>query len=123
MEESAAPIPAREEHILMLVALVRAYQDSVRPNVSTNGLEERDMAFEAGLLSPMETELTVYATRKRGRVLGLLRDMESWGWVAMQTAPPHGAYHVFLEGEGIAAVQEHLRPWWSKFLDRFRSPG
>jgi hypothetical protein len=122
MEEDAAPIQAREEHLRMLVALVRAYQDRVRPHVPTSGLDERDIAFEAGLLTPMETELTVYATRMRGRVLSLLRDMESWGWVAMKQMPPQGAYHVFLEGDGIAVAQEHLRPWWSKLMDRFRSP-
>lgn len=123
MEEHATPVQAREEHLQMLIALVRAYQDNFRPHVPTTGLDERDMAFEAGLLTPMETELTVYATRKRGRVLSLLREMESWGWVAMEPVPPQGAYHVFLEGDGIAVAQEHLRPWWSKLLDRFRSTG
>lgn len=123
MEESGASPQIQEAHLRMLVALVRAYHDHLRPDIQSAGLDERDVAYEAGLLAPKEVELTVYATQKRGRVLRLLRDMESLGWVGMQETPPQGAYQVFLHGEGVQAAREHLRPWWSKLLDRFRAQG
>jgi len=123
MEEGGASPKVQEEHLRMLVALVRAYQDGFRPNVQSTGLDERDVAYEAGMLTPKEVELTVYATQKRGRVLRLLREMESWGWVGLQVAPPQGAYSVFLYTEGLEVAREHLRPWWSRVVRRFRSQG
>lgn len=96
----------------LLLALVRARWDPARLDVQEFGMDERDIAYEAGLLSPIETELTVYATQKRGGVLALLRQMREWGWVEFEPKPPMGAYHVFLLTKGQEYALETTRPWW-----------
>jgi hypothetical protein len=93
----------------MLFALVRGYQDPVRPKIRTEGMDERDLAFEAGLLNPMEMETSLYGTQKRGRVLGLLREMVKRSWVEMQPMPPQGAFHVYLKEEGAKYAMERGR--------------
>lgn len=107
----------------MLIALVRAYGDTTRPQIREKGLEERDLAFEADLLSPSDTELTVYATQRRGRVLSLMRQMQARGWARMEVMPSRGAYHVFLLPKGIEHAQVVTRPWWRKALDRWGARG
>ena len=118
-EEGSTGADIRPEHFQLLVALARAHVDRLRPDVRTDGLDERDLAFEAGLIQPMETELTIYATQKRGRIVRLLTEMKAFGWVEVEARPPVGSYHVMLQSEGMVAVREHLRPWWSKLLDRW----
>lgn len=103
----------------MLFALVRAYGDSSRPKVREQGLEERDLAFEADLLSPADMELTVYATQKRGRVLSLMRQLQARGWAKMEVMPPRGAYHIFLLPKGVEHAHQVARPWWRKALERW----
>ena len=98
----------------ILFALARASTDRVRPHVTEEGLEERDLAFEAGLLSPPEFEISVYATRKRNRVLGLLREMSERGWIRMQIKPPSGAYYVYLQDAGIELLRERTRSIWHR---------
>ena len=99
----------------MLYVLVRAYQDPIRPKIRFEGMDERDLAYEAGMLTPVEMETAVYGTQKRGRVLGLVRRMVERSWVDMEPAPPQGAYHIFLKQEGVdyAAAKGQF------FLDRF----
>lgn len=103
----------------ILLALARASNDRVRPHVAAEGLEERDLAFESGLLSPPEVEMSVYATRKRNRVLGLLKEMSERGWIRMQTKPPSGAYYVYLQDAGIELLRERTRPTWHRLLAWF----
>jgi hypothetical protein len=122
MAEASAPDwQPQEAHLQLLQALVRAHQDPVHPDIRTKGIEERDLAFEAGLLTPVEVEMTVYATQKRGRVLRLLREMGEQGWVEMKPVPPYGAYHIFLKDAGVTVLRERLRPWWSKLWERLRA--
>ncbi len=114
---------ARElEQILenMLFALVRGYQDPVRPKIRTEGMDERDLAFEAGLLNPMEMETSLYGTQKRGRVLGLLREMVKRSWVEMQPMPPQGAYHVYLTEAGAQYAVERGRSLLGVAVRRIR---
>lgn len=121
-EEGGTPgVELSEEQIRVLSALVRAYQDSIHPDIRAQGIDERDLAFEAGLLSPHEVEMTIYATQKRGRILRLLREMGAQGWVETEVVPPQGAYHVFLLDAGVQVLRESLRPWWSRLWDRLRS--
>ena len=112
----------REEALFaVLLALTRAFHDPIRPKVREEGLEERDLAFEARLLTPAEVEMSVYATQKRNRVLRLLRDMRDRGWIEMEPKPPTGAYHVYLKSTGLLYVRERLRPPWSRLWDHVRS--
>ena len=103
----------------ILFALARASTDPSRPHVIQDGLEERDLAFEAGLLSPAEVELSVYATRKRTRVLSLLKEMSGRDWIQMQVRPPSGAYYVYLQDEGIRLIRQKSRPPWYRVLKWF----
>ena len=99
----------------MLYVLVRAYQDPVRPKIRFEGMDERDLAYEAGMLTPVEMEPSIYGTQKRGRVLQLVRKMVERSWVDMEPTPPLGAYHIFLKQEGVDYATEKGR----FFLDRF----
>lgn len=118
---------ALEEQLRAMVwALARAYQDPIRPWVREQGLEERDLAFEAGLLAPWEVEMPTYATQKRGRIVRLLREMERRGWVDLEARPPYGAYYVRLRPDATAVLARarpgllgRLRRWWR----RLRPPG
>ena len=93
----------------MLLILARAYHDPIRPKIRTDGMDERDLAFESGLLEPAEVELAIYGTQKRGRVLRLIREMENRGWVENRVMPPQGAYHVVLKPSGVERVRESQR--------------
>ncbi|MSQ11794.1 MAG: hypothetical protein EXR48_03770 [Dehalococcoidia bacterium] len=105
----------------LLLALVRAHADSLRPNIPQEGIEERDLAFEAGLLAPPDMETNIYATRKRNRIVYLLRKMQERGWARMETVPPRGAYHLFLLPQGVEHAHVVARPWWKRLLDRRRT--
>ena len=121
-EEKKREEKKREEALFaVLLALTRATHDPIRPKVREEGLEERDLAFEAQLLTPAEVEMSVYATQKRNRVLRLLRDMRDRGWIQMEPKPPTGAYYVSLKDSGLLYVQERMRPPWSKLWGRVRS--
>ena len=100
----------------MLYVLVRAYQDPVRPKIRVEGMDERDMAYEAGLLTPVEMETSVYGTQKRGRVLRLLRKMVERSWVDMEAVPPQGAYRIFLKQDGVNHAAESGRFVLDRFL-------
>ena len=107
----------------MLLALVRAYRDPLRPHIRQQGLDERDLAFEADLLIPAEVELPVYASQKRGAILRVLREMKARGWVDLRPTPPIGAYSVVLQAPGEAQAFRLLQPWWSKVWERLRGRG
>ena len=107
MAEQSREARRLEETLLdMLLVLARAYQDPIRPKIREEGMDERDLAFEAGLLDPVEVDLAVYATQKRGRVLRLIRELESRDWVETQVVPPQGAYNVLLKPAGVERVRE-----------------
>lgn len=111
----------QEENVeKMLWALARAHNDSSRPTIRTLGIDERDLAFESGILSPAEVETTTYATQKRGRILRLLREMQGREWVRFEAVPPHGAYHVFLLPAGAEKANRLVRSWWSKLWEQVR---
>ena len=123
MDDSVSAEEKKREETLfaVLLALTRAFHDPIRPKVREEGLEERDLAFEAHLLTPAEVEMSVYATQKRNRVLRLLRDMRDRGWIKMEPKPPTGAYYVSLSSTGLLYVRERMRAPWSKLWDHIRS--
>ncbi|MBI4234423.1 MAG: hypothetical protein HY686_08285 [Chloroflexi bacterium] len=106
---------------VLLLTLVRAYHDPLRPAVRAKGLDERDLAFEADLLIPAEVEIPVYATQKRGYILRLLRGMESKEWVELEAAPPYGVYRVILKAAGEEYARALMRPWWVKLREGWQA--
>lgn len=118
-----------EETLLtMLLVLARAYADPVRPKIRISGMDERDLAFESGLLEPSEMELSIYGTQKRGAILKLIREMEERNWVGTALVPPEGAYHVILKPDGLQRIQESQeRPiipsMWRQIMALFQKGG
>jgi hypothetical protein len=110
MEQSEKePREVEEAMESMLYVLLRAYRDPIRPKIRVEGMDERDLAYEAGLLTPVEMETSVYGTQKRGRVLRLVRKMVERSWIDMEPTPPQGAYHIFLKQEGVDHATEKGR--------------
>ena len=103
----------------MLLALAFASNDPIRPQIRIEGHEERDVAYEAGLLSPREVEMSVYSTQKRGRILHLLGIMREKQWVEFTPKPPTGAYYVFLTAIGYENAINFSKPWWRKAVNAF----
>ena len=104
----------------VLRALIRACRDDLRPAIRREGIDERDLAFEASLVQrPADMELSIYGTQKRNGVLGVLRGMQRDGLITME-AGPSGAYRVLptSQGEKLAALLK--RPWHRKLWDRLR---
>ena len=103
----------------MLLVLAFAFNDPIRPQIKIEGHEERDVAYEAGLLSPRDVEMTVYSTQKRGRILRLLGSMKEKQWIDFRAKPPIGAYYVFLTPVGYQQAINVSRPWWKKVITRY----
>ena len=104
----------------VLLALMRACRDDLRPAIRREGIDERDLAFEASLLrQPSDVETTTYATRMRNSVLRVLRAMQREGLISMELGPS-GAYRILPtpQGEKLAALL--MRPWHRKLWDRLR---
>ena len=104
----------------MLHALAAVYRDPSGSNLVTNGVEERDLAYRAGLLTPPEVENPLYGTQKRGLVLKLIRDMESFGWATVNSPSTRGAYFVFLTKYGEQLANAGSQSIWSWLLTRSR---
>ncbi|MFN3975192.1 MAG: hypothetical protein ACK4K2_07985 [Dehalococcoidia bacterium] len=119
-EERRAARKREEEIQNILFALLRAQHDPSRPNVQEQGLDERDLAFEADLIIPAEMEMAVYATQKRGHILSLLRTMKSRGLVDYAAYPPLGVYRVRLTPQGKETAANLFRPWWARLRNALR---
>lgn len=117
--ERRSAIVAQQEVIL---ALVRACRDDLRPAIRREGIDERDLAFEASLLAPAEVENPTYGTRKRNGVLRILRGMQRQGLITMETGP-RGAYRVLPTSQGEKYAEYLMRPWWRRLWDRLRRRG
>ncbi|MQF82892.1 hypothetical protein FIM02_01865 [SAR202 cluster bacterium AD-802-E10_MRT_200m] len=114
-------IHVNDEAVALLLALTRAFNDTSRSQLIVEGIEERDLAFEAGLLEPFEVELTIYSTRKRNRILTNLKVLQDQGWAELRTMPSTGAYHVFLTLAGQEFLLQLVTPSWKKNLGKIRS--
>jgi hypothetical protein len=101
-------------------ALIRAYQDQIRPSIRHNGIDERDLAFEADLLTPSEMESIIYGPRKRNAVLQLFREMEREGLISMNMGI-NGVYRILPTSEGEQFVAQLPQPWYRKMWNRLRN--
>ena len=103
----------------VLFALARAHRDSLHPTIREEGIDERDLAYEAGLLQPAEMESSIYGTQKRSRILRLLRQMQTRELITMEMAPP-GVYRIHPTEAGARYAEFLMRPWYIKLLDRLQ---
>ncbi len=104
----------------VLLALVRACRDHLRPAIREQGIDERDLAYESALLqTPAEVEPTVYGSQKRNMVLRVLRKMQQDGLISMQMGP-NGAYRVLPTPKGEEYADSLTRPWYAKLWERLR---
>lgn len=101
-------------------ALIRACEDRIRPSIRHTGIDERDLAFEAGLLTPSEMESIIYGPRKRNGVLRLFRRMEQDGLIVMNVAI-NGVYRILPTSEGEKFVARLPQPWYRKMWNRVRT--
>jgi hypothetical protein len=105
-QESKEALHLEATLLEMLLVLARAYEDPARPKIRISGMDERDLAFESGLVEPSEMELSIYGTQKRGRILKLIGEMEERNWIGTELLPPEGAYHVVLKPIGLQRIRE-----------------
>ncbi len=114
---------SREERAVqgdVLLALIKACSDDLRPAIRREGIDERDLAFESSLLQrPADLEMTTYATRMRNSVLRVLRGMQREGLITMEMGPK-GAYRVLPTSQGEKEAELLMRPWYLKLRDRLR---
>jgi hypothetical protein len=102
----------------VLLALVRACRDDLRPAIREEGIDERDLAYEAGLLlRPSDLEAAIYGSQKRNSVLRVLRQMQGNGLINMEMGPK-GAYRVLPTGKGEQYAEFLMRPWYRKLWSR-----
>ena len=104
----------------VLLALIRACRDDLRPAIRREGIDERDLAFEASLVQrPADLELSIYGTQMRNTVLRVLRGMQREGLITMELGP-RGAYRVLPTSQGEKEAELLMRPWHRKLWDRLR---
>ncbi len=103
----------------LLKALVRAFQDPRRPEIMAEGIEERDLAFEADLLLPLEMEIPIYASQKRSSIVRLLEQMQKQGFIEFKNPRPGTLYRILPTPNGEKIGRELLTPWHSKLTGWF----
>lgn len=104
----------------VMLALIRACQDQIRPSIRHTGIDERDLAFEADLLTPPEMESIIYGPRKRNGVLKLFRAIEREGLIIMNMEG-NGVYRILPTSEGEKFVAQLPQPWYRKLWARVRN--
>ena len=104
----------------LLKALARAFRDPRRQDVREQGIEERDLAFEANLLQPMDVELPRYANLKRGSIVRLLEQMERQGFIEFKDPKPGTLLRVLPTAAGKEIGDRLLRPWYIRVLGTLR---
>ena len=104
----------------VMVALVRACRDHLRPAIREQGIDERDLAYESALLrEPSEVEPAVYGAQKRNMVLRVLRKMQQDGLISMQMGS-NGAYRILPTSQGEEYAEFLMLPWYTKLWERLR---
>ena len=107
----------------LLIALVKAFKNPKRKSLWDNGLEERDLAFEASLLSPMDMELARYATTKRRTIVNILEQLEIQCLIHFEDKDPGKLYKIFPTQDGFSVGEKLMRPWFIKILHSIFSKG
>ena len=103
----------------LLVALVRACKDPRRKYIQEEGMEERDLAYESGMIRmPFDLDMPFYATVKRGRIVQHLNEMNELGLIEFQEPHQGGFLRVLPTKNGEIEAKQIMRPWFLKLLDR-----
>ena len=92
----------------------------MRPSIRHTGIDERDLAFEADLLTPSEMESIIYGPRKRNAVLQLFRVIEREGFIVMNMGI-NGVYRILPTSEGEKFVAQLPQPWYRNLWARLRN--
>lgn len=102
----------------ILVALVGAFRNPRRVDLQENGMDERDLAFEANLLDPPDVETARYIGHRRRGVLRTYRHMEGIG--LLRLVDHKGIFSVFPTETAGIHYEYLLKPFWEKWLLRLR---
>ncbi len=100
----------------ILKALRRAFQDPKRQHLRSEGMDERDLAFEADLIIPSDMELPRYASIKRGPIIRILEQMENQGLIEFNDPRPGTLYRVLPTRKGEELAESLSRPWYKGLL-------
>ena len=114
-------MPSKDKNIIagsLLIALVKAFKNPTRTAIREEGLDERDLAFEADLLSPMDMELVKYASTKRRSIVNILEQLEIQGLIRFKDKSPGILYKIFPTENGMTIGEKLMRPW---FMNIFHS--
>lgn len=102
----------------IIVALVDAFRNPRRIDIHTNGLDERDLAFEAHLLDPPDVETARYVGHRRRGVLRTYRHMEGIG--LLRLVDRKGINSVFPTEIANLYYDHFTQPFWRRLLSRLR---
>ena len=102
----------------IVLALVSAFRDPRRIDAQTNGLDERDLAFEAQLLDPPDVETARYVGHRRRGILRTYRHMESVG--LLRLVDRKGIYTVFPTEIASSYYDHFTQPFWRRLFSRLR---
>ena len=100
----------------MLKALVRACREPRRQNLRSEGMDERDLAFEANLIIPMDMDMPRYAQIKRGAIVRVLEQMKNQGLIEFIDPRPGTLYKVVPTPNGEEIGERLARPWYQRLL-------
>lgn len=102
----------------ILKALVRAFRDPKRQSLKSEGMDERDLAFEADLIIPIDMEMPRYAQVKRGAIKRALDQMRSQGLIEFKDYRPGTLYRIIPTPLGESLGETLSRPWYRRLRDR-----
>ncbi|MBI2166164.1 MAG: hypothetical protein HYU29_07165 [Chloroflexi bacterium] len=83
-------------------------------------MDERDVAVASGLLTPAEIEAPFYSIDRRWRMLEVMKEMGSRGWIRAEISAREGTYRVWPTSQGEAYCLKRLFPWYSRLWLRLR---
>jgi hypothetical protein len=116
----APPIARQMERVLerLLLCVVRSTNDPRRAELKTEGMDERDLAVEAGFLTPAAVDDDAYTPTVRRPILAALQVLEQRGWIEVVSGDRWHIMRVRPTAAGESYAMELQRPWYRKLRDR-----
>lgn len=98
----------------IIVALVQAFRDPRRVGLQENGMDERDLAFEALSFDPLDMETARYVGARRRGILRTYRHMESIG--LLKLVDRSGIFRVFPTKVTVIYYDYLIQPFWNRWF-------
>lgn len=119
-ETIAPPIAKQMERALerLLLCVVRSTNDPRRTELKSEGMDERDLAVEAGFLTPAAVDDDAYTPTVRRPILAALQVLEQRGWIEIVSGDRWHIMRVRPTPVGESYAMDLQRPWYQKLRDR-----